>query len=214
MGIQHLGAFGGFVNKTGALVGHRTGGQNVITAIPHPSNKPPTTAQLNQRAKFRLLGSFLRRMTVLIRVGFEESRLQKQSAFSAAFKENYYNAITGVAPNFTINYPMLVYSKGILSGPYTASALAVAGSKIEVTWTAQIATGVGEATDKITVVAYNPAKKQFAMLAGAALRSALTFNLQVPPDWAGDGCHVWASMVSTDGKKASDSQYLGLHTIL
>ena len=33
MGIQDKGAFGGFRNKTGALVGHIVNGQNVITSL-------------------------------------------------------------------------------------------------------------------------------------------------------------------------------------
>lgn len=214
MGIQHLGAFGGFRNKTGALVGHRTGGQNVITAIPHPSNKPPTIAQLNQRAKFGLMVGFLRRMTSLIRVGFQDARKEKQSAFSAAFSENYYKAITGVAPNFTINYPELVYSKGLLSVPYNPVAVADTPSILKISWEAYFESDSGSATDLATIVVYNPVKGKFVKMTGAAARSALTFNLTVPPDFAGDLVHCWMSMVSTDGKTVSDSQYLGGFTIL
>lgn len=214
MGIQHLGAFGGFRNKTGALVGHRTKGQNVITAIQHPSNKPPSVAQLNQRARFRLLGSFLRRMTGLIRVGYQDSDAQKQTTFSAAFKQNYHNAITGVAPNFSIDYPELVYSKGLLARPYNAAVVIDTAATIKVNWTAHISGGIGTLTDMITIVAYNVDKDEFVALTGAAARSALTFNLPVPADFAGDVCHVWASMVSADGKMASDSKYIGEFTIL
>lgn len=214
MGIQHWGAFGGFQGKTGALVGRRRDGQNVITAIPHPSSKPATVAQLNQRAKFGMLISFLRRMTGLIRVGFQDAHQRDQSAFNAAFRENYYNAVTGVAPNFTIDYPELVYSKGTLSGAYNATVVVDTPATIKVSWTAQLATGLGLGTDLATIVAYNPAKGQFVTLAGAAARSALNFNLAVPPDFAGDNCHVYISMVSANGKLTSDSRYIGEFTIL
>lgn len=214
MGIQHLGAFGGFRNKTGALVGHRTGGQNVITAIPHPSNKPPSVAQINQRAKFGMLVSFLRRMTSLIRVGFQDAREQKQSAFSAAITENYYKAITGVAPNFTIDYAKLVYSKGLLSIPYNPTVVIDTPATVKVSWLAYFEADSGSATDMATIVLYNPTKGKFVKLTGASARSTLTFNLPVPADFAGDECHVWISMVSANGKLVSDSQYIGEFTIL
>jgi hypothetical protein len=63
-------------------------------------------------------------------------------------------------------------------------------------------------------VVYNSTKNQFVKLTGAAARSALTFNLTVPPDFAGDDVHLWMSMVSADGKLSSDSQYIGEFTIL
>ncbi|MNY67289.1 hypothetical protein D3C86_2048480 [compost metagenome] len=65
-----------------------------------------------------------------------------------------------------------------------------------------------------TIVAYNPVKGQFVTLAGAAARSAMAFNLPVPPDFAGDDCHVYISMVRADGKLTSDSFYIGEFTIL
>lgn len=214
MGIQHWGAFGGFQGRAGALVGRWKDGKNIISAIPHPSQTPATVAQVNQRTKFGMLVGFLRRMTGLIRVGFQNARDLGQTAFNAAFQENYYSAITGVAPNFTINYPGLMYSKGILSGAYNATVLIDTAATVKLSWTAQLATGIGSATDMATVVAYNPVKGQFVMLANAAARAALAYNLAVPPDFAGDDVHVWISMVRADGKMTSDSQYIGEFTIL
>lgn len=214
MGVQHWGAFGGFQGKAGALVGRRKDGKNIVSAIPHPSQKPATLAQVNQRAKFGMLVSFLRRITGLIRVGFQDARDQGQTAFNAAFQENYYKAITGVAPNFTIDYPKLVYSKGLLSVPYNPVALADTPSILKVSWEAYFESDSGSATDLATIVVYNPAKGKFVKMTGAAARSALTFNLTVPPDFAGDDVHLWISMVSADGKMVSDSQYIGEFTIL
>lgn len=214
MGVQHWGAFGGFQGRAGALVGRWKDGKNVISAVPHPSQTPATVAQLNQRAKFGMLVRFLRRMTGLIRVGFENARDLGQTAFNAAFQENYYNAITGTAPNFSINYPALVYSKGILSGAYNAAVVIDTAATVKLSWTAQLATGIGAPTDMATVVVYNVDKGQFVTLANAAARSALAYNLAVPPDFAGDSCHVYISMVRADGKLTSDSLYIGEFTIL
>lgn len=214
MGVQHWGAFGGFQGKAGALVGRWKDGKNVISAIPHPSQTPPTVAQINQRAKFKMLVSFLRRLTPLIRVGFQNAHKENQSEFNAAFVQNYANAIAGVAPNYVIDYPEFMYSKGFLSGAYAAAAVVDTPATIKLSWTAQLDTGEGLPTDMATIVVYNPVKNQFVRLIGAAARSALAFNLTVPPDFAGDACHVWMSMVSANGKLVSDSKYIDEVTIL
>ncbi|MBB5440109.1 hypothetical protein HDC92_003807, partial [Pedobacter sp. AK017] len=123
MGIQIWGAFGGFQKKTGALVGHWTNGQNVITAIPHPSQNPPTVAQLNMRAKFKTVVDFQRRLTPLIRIGYQNAHKEKQTAFNAAFVDNYAKAVAGIGPNYTIDYEKFAYSKGQLSKAYNAEIL-------------------------------------------------------------------------------------------
>jgi hypothetical protein len=214
MGIQHWGAFGGFQNQTGALVGHWTNGQNVITAIPHPSQKPPSVAQLNMRAKFKTVVGFLRRLTPLIRVGYQHAHKEKQTAFNAAFVDNYAKAVTGVAPDYLIDYPKLVYSKGQLSKAYNAEVLTTVAATVKYSWLATLASGLGGPTDMATLVVYNPAKDQLVTLVNAAARSVLTYSLLVPGDFSGDDVHAWISFVSADGKMASDSFYVGEFTVV
>ncbi|WP_316814278.1 DUF6266 family protein [Pedobacter heparinus] len=214
MGIQHWGAFGGFQRKTGALVGHWTNGQNVITAIPHPSQNPPTVPQLNMRAKFRTVVAFSRRLTPLIRVGYQNAHKEKQSAFNAAFVDNYANAVTGIAPNYLIDYPNFAYSKGQLSNGYNAEVVTAIADTVQFTWLATLATGIGGPTDMATLVVYNPVKNQLVTLVGAAARSALTYSMLVPGDFSGDDVHCWISFVSANGKMASDSFYVGEFTVV
>jgi hypothetical protein len=214
MGIQIWGAFGGFQKKTGALVGHWLKGQNVITAIPHPSQKPPTQAQLDQRAKFKLIVSWLSWINALVKTGFAEARKEKQSPMNAAVAYNYANAITGVSPNFTIDYAKAAYSKGRLSPAYNPSVSTSVADEITFDWSADFNTGFGAATDLATLVAYNPDKNRFVYLSAAAARSALTFTLDMPADFAGDLVYCYISFVSANGKMLSDSTYIGVVTML
>lgn len=213
MGIQHWGAFGGFQNQTGPLVGHWTNGQNVITAIPHPSQKPATTAQLNMRAKFKTVVSFLRALTGLIRVGYQNAHKENQTAFNAAFMETYANAVVGVAPNYVIDYPKLLYSKGFLSGPYDWEVIIDAVAAVKFAWKANLGTGIGAPTDLATLMAYNDIKKEFVILTSAAPRSALTATLQLPPTFTGDEVYLYISFVSANGKMCSDSVYVGKYPV-
>nr|WP_068892134.1 DUF6266 family protein [Pedobacter panaciterrae] len=209
MGIQLWGAFGGFQKKTGALVGRWLKGQNVITAIPHPSKKPPTEAQLNQRAKFRMLVSFLRPLSQLVKVGFKDAHVEKQSAWNAAYVYNYKRAITETGSVITMNYSKVVYSLGLLSPPFNAYAMTSAEEPgiIEFAWDAYA--GNGAPTDMITAMIYSEPLDRFVILTNAAARSALTFNLPVPPDFSGQQVYCYLSFVSANGKSTSNSVYLG-----
>jgi hypothetical protein len=216
MGIQLWGAFGGFQKKTGALVGRWLNGQNVITAIPHPSKKPPTSAQLNQRAKFGMLVSFLRPISPLIKVGFMGAHAEKQSAWNAAYVYNYRRVITGLGPAFTIDYTKVVYSIGFLSPAYDPGAMTSGAEPYTVVfdWKAFFSPGSGADTDLVTVMVYNPDMDRYVYLANAAPRSALTINLTVPINYMGYQVHCYISFVSADGKSSSNSTYLGTVTVI
>jgi hypothetical protein len=212
MGIQLWGAFGGFQKKTGALVGRWLNGQNVITAIPHPSKKPPTEAQLNQRAKFGMLVSFLRPISQIIKVGFKDAHAEKQSAWNAAFVHNFKRAITGTGP-FTIDYPKMVYSMGILSPVYDPELVVDRPEIITFNWNG-FTSGSGAATDMATFVVYSPIIDRYVCLTNAVPRSALTFELLMPPDYKGHEVYCYMSFVSANGKLTSNSSYLGKMPVL
>ena len=214
MGIQHWGAFGGFQKKTGALVGHWVNGQNVITAVPHPSLEPPTVKQLDVRAKFRLVQSFVLMMGPLVKTGYEFVRKEKQSAMNAAFSYNYRNALTGVSPNFVMDYPKVVYSRGMLSEAYNPEVATTVPAELTFSWLNEFSEGFGDGTDRATVMAYNPAKDKFVFKTGAVARSALTYTLLVPGDFAGDNVHCYMSFVTMDGKRVSESVYVGMISVM
>ncbi|HMI01777.1 MAG TPA: DUF6266 family protein [Pedobacter sp.] len=215
MGIQIWGAFGGFQKKAGALVGRWVNGQNVISAIPHPSDEPPSEAQLNYRAKFRLVVTWLSWISPIIKVGFQNAHEERQSAFNAAFVYNYKNAISGTtAANFTIDYPEVLYSKGRLSGPYFPVLATTVDAQLDISWLATIANGIGAPTDLATFVVYNPSKQQFVTVIGAAARSLLSYDMTLPADFSGDNCHVYMSFVSASGKVTSNSAYLGATVVM
>ncbi|SMC43846.1 DUF6266 family protein [Pedobacter africanus] len=201
------------IGLLGNHVGRRTKGENIIAMRPAKSNKPPTQAQLNQRLKFALMAGWLRRLAAVINVGFQEYDAE-MSPRNAALSWNLKNAIAGASPNYTIDYANVVYSKGLLDLPQAPQIAPAAGAKLDYSWGAVSGDTNGLATDKVTFAVYNPAKNKFVTLKGGAVRSALAYSLQLPPDWSGDGVEAYLSMVSADGKLVSDSYYVGPFTVL
>lgn len=208
MGIQPKGAFGGFRNKTGPLVGHLVNGQNVITSVPNKSSKPPTLKQLDQRMRFGLVTSYLSWMSALIEPGFQGQE-EKQSPMNRAVQYNLRYAVTGISPNFSIDHAKMVYSLGKCPLPAAPIVEALVGAKANFSWGASFLNKYGKITDLVNVVVYHPEKNLFVILEGAADRSELNFSLQLPADFIGDTVYCYLNFVSLSGKLASNSKYLG-----
>lgn len=205
MGIIRQGILGGFRNKTGSVVGAYWRDLNVIRALPRVSNKPATQAQINQRFKFGLVTGFLSGLSDQIDAGFKKGA-GSVSAMNAAVAYHLKTAITGVAPNFTLDYTKLKFSTGKLSLPASVGVDVTAPARLDFNWTLDGANAkYKDATDMVNVLVYNPTKNQFVSLMNAAPRSALGFNLPVPPDFTGDTVHTYLSFTSTLKKGLSSN---------
>jgi len=209
MGIQKWGAFGGFQKKTGALVGKWVNGQNVISAVPHASENPPTEGQLLSRQRFRLLIKWQALISPILRVGFQNAHDERQSAFNAAFMYNYRNALAMSMDVPTLDFAKIMLGSGRLSNGYMMALATTEDAQLDFSWGAGIANGIGAATDKLTIVVYNPAKQEFASMVGAVARSVLSYDMELPANWSGDTVHPYVFFVSLNGKVNSNSLYLG-----
>nr|WP_068893085.1 DUF6266 family protein [Pedobacter panaciterrae] len=211
MGIIRQGILGGFRNKTGSVVGAYWRKLDVIRGLPRKSAKPPTEAQLNQQFKFGLVTGFLSWLRDLIDVGFKSVTSSSASPMNYAVAYHLKNAIIGVAPNFTIDYPKILFSKGKLELPADADVTSEPGSELVFNWdTGGLDDKYIDATDKLSILIYNPVLDRFVKLTNAALRSAGTFTLNVPPTFATHQVYCYISFNSAKTKSlVSNSFYLG-----
>jgi hypothetical protein len=207
MGILHSGLFGGFSKKTGPIVGRRRKGQNVITALHHPSNKAATAAQLDSRQKFSLLNIFLGRISPLLDTGFKKYAKAK-GAMAAAFSYNYDHAFVIEGDQYAINYPMMVYSRGPISGPLGA-AVQIADGGITFSWLPQSQSVYCQFTDRATFLAYVPSIGVAFAAIDATDRYAQTYLREFPPGIEGQEVHAYMSFASADGKLTGNSVYIG-----
>lgn len=203
------GIFGGFRNKVGKVVGAYWRDLNVVKALPRVSNKAATQAQLNQRLKFGLVTGFLSYMSDLIDAGYGTNQ-RSSSPMNEAVAYHLKNSVTGIAPNFMLDYTKLKFSKGKLSNPSTCTVDTTAAGKVDYNWSLDGPDRKNkDATDVINVMAYNPAKDRFVTVLAAAPRSAQTFVLQFPPDFTGDEVYCYFSFTSTRKKNLhSDSVFV------
>lgn len=208
MGIIRQGIFGGFENRTGALIGKRINGKNVICALPHRSAKPRSRKQLEQEARFQLVIQFLSRLNRLLPIGFRKSA-GKGHAFNAAVKYNFDLIITGSFPDYSIDCTKLVFSRGSLA-PANHPVPSRAADLITINWQVAAQTQFNRNTDKVMAFAYCPGADVMVSEISTATRLMLEYEMALPAGLAGLPILVFMAFVSADGKEVSNSEYLGM----
>jgi len=208
MGTFIKGILGGFSGKVGNVIGSFWRGIDYMRSLPRKSTRPATPAQLEQRMTFGLVTGFLRAMSALIKIGYQQYK-GKTTPMNAAVAYHIANAVTGVYPALAIDFTKVVFSKGNLQKPGLPAVSIATPGQIDFSWTNNAPIGTTQGTDLATLFVYCPALSQSVILRGAAARSALGFDLLVPGDFAGETVHCWIAFVSVNGKEVSDSTYIG-----
>jgi len=204
------GILGGFSGRIGNVVGSNIFGIDVMRSYQPNVSNPKTTGQVSQRTKFSLVVQFLRQFNHVLSIGFKTKAIN-MSAFNAAVALNLSKAVTGSAPDFSIDLPNLEIAQGSLPGPTIASITAAANTAISFSWNENNIPELTESGDKVYLLVYNKTKDQFMSSIEEATRVDKT--LEIYPDdsvWeTNDEIHTWMFLASADRSKISDSVYIG-----
>jgi hypothetical protein len=216
MGIIRQGILGGFRNKTGAVVGSYWRTLDVIKGMPRISGKAPTQLQLDQRAKFKLVTSYFAWIGDLIAVGYK-SLSSIDTPMNVAVSHHLKEAITGVSPNFSLDFTKVMFSQGRLALPYNTGATSTDAAELDFTWSTEITKDniYKQGSDMLSILVYNPMMFEFTTLHNVAPRSAGTYKMSLPVEFSGEGVHCYLAFNSVNRKDfASKSKYVGLVTVL
>ena len=214
MGKLSRGFLGGFQGQLGTAYGCFWRLMDLIKAMPRKSNRPATLKQLMVQLRLALIVDFLRSLSAIIKIGFRDGP-SNQSPMNVAVSYHVKNAVTGVYPNYTIDYTKVKLSQGKLDSLASTAVLTAAGAVLEYSW---LGSSVGEVnsspTDKVSLVVYNPAKPKFIIVKDVATRADLEYSLQLPADFAGDEVECYLMVTSDDDKMVSQSEHLASITII
>ena len=212
MGIQDNGALGGFRGKSGANIGRRVMGQNIVGPLPHPSTKPRTSLQVFQQDKFAMLNSVLERIVPLLRVGFKKST-KRNTTSNAAYSYNYDRVYSNVEGDLTFDFSKLAYSKGSVATPNCPSVMLVESdgeiARVAFTWLPERESEFNRVTDLASFLVYNPDKREGVIKKNVVSRGALGYVIDVPAELLQGRMYCYMSFASKDGKLVGDSVYVG-----
>ena len=208
MGKISQGILGGLSGKVGNVVGGSWKGIDYLRIKPSTVANPRTKGQVNQRNKFTVTLEFLQPNIDFIKVGFKNFAVKK-SEFNAAMSFNLNNAITGIEPDFEVDFQEALLSRGTLATPVnTGSDLSVSG-EVTFTWADNSAGSNADATDKAMLLVYNPTKKESTFTLDGVERSVGQQTLSIPSSYAGDEVHLFMAFLRADENRVSNSVYLG-----
>jgi hypothetical protein len=199
--------------KFGTAVFSKQFGKNTMRTKPTEVHNPKTQLQLQQRSKFSLMVELSRMFLGFLRVGFKQVAIG-MSQFNVFMKSNIGNIITGVYPNYSIDFTKLLVSKGTLTGADGGTATAAAGHKVTIDWDDNTGNGDALATDKALQLIINYTKKVIFQDTTNKTRVDVTNQLTVPLSWVGDQVHVYLAFTTSAGDKVADSKFIGTVTIL
>ncbi|MGY4386543.1 hypothetical protein ACVWYN_003598 [Pedobacter sp. UYP24] len=213
MGTLKNGPFSGFTGRTGSLVGSRKNGKWMMAAVKATGTRPPTVKQLNQQIRFGLITGWLSGITSLIRTTFTNYD-SEMTAMNYAVQWNLKNAVTGVSPNYTIDFQKTILSRGQLEPAAGLGVVAAEVAELKFSWSPNLGRNNGKDSDDCIFMVYNPLKGRWLTQYGAVTRAALQYTLSVPAEYSGDTLHIWFAFISEDGKLVSTSYYLGALPLL
>jgi hypothetical protein len=116
--------------------------------------------------------------------------------------------VTGVYPDYEIDYAKALVSRGNLAGAVDASASSTGPNQLTLSWNDNSGIGNAQATDQALVVAYNASKKDVAFK-NSDVRADATSVLSMPAGYSGDTVQVYLGFVSADGSRIANSVFLG-----
>jgi uncharacterized phage-like protein YoqJ len=213
MGKYKKGILGSFRGIIGTVIGSIWNGIHYLRSLPEASGKNPSTEQLNTRLRFSLSGSFVKVMKSHIAVGYQ-SFTDGITPANAANAYHLKKAITGIAPDYKIDFTKVILSVGDLNKANNTKAVPAANGEINFEWEASSSSEYEDELDQATFVVYHPERNEVVSARRIVPRSALKFKMTVPFDFEGAEVHCWMYFVSPNGKSVSISSYLGKHTVL
>ncbi|MEJ7558721.1 MAG: DUF6266 family protein [Pedobacter sp.] len=207
MGKIKKGILGGVSGKVGAVVGAHWRGIDYLRGIPKLQTKPRTEAQHAQASKMTLLRGFLLGIGDVVKKCFQN--FTEYTEMNAALSYNMINSIAGAYPNFEVDFPELVYSKGELLGSWSPKAISKAANQVTVSWKNRPFSTLSLADDSVIVIMYCVKTEEFHIFDVIGTRSDKSVTLAVQEDVSGNTVHCYVSFYSKTRKVSSTNEYIG-----
>jgi len=201
------GILGIYSGTVGSVVFTSWNGIPVIRSRPVRKKTEVSVLQEQQRAKFKLMSDFLRPLKDLLNQTFKQTSVG-MTCFNKAFSVNKL-AITGNYPSIAIDYPQILLSKGRLPFGEPPTISSPESGKLLLTWK----TGDGIDKDLTTgsafIAAYQEELKRW-IIGQYIINDGITHCILDVEPFAGKPVQTYIGFLSKNGKKTSESRYMGV----
>lgn len=209
MGILKNGILGGFSGKVGTVIGYTLMGQEIIRGRGEGRKAPFTEGELTNQQKFGLTQVWLKPITNFLRVGFQHYA-KTYEGFVAAKSYNSKNALVYDDAGVHVDPALALVSYGDLDLAETASVVSESLGTVTFKWSG----GRSEYDDRAMFLLYDIDGMIAEFDTATVKRQLETGVFKVSEALFGKSVHAYIAFVSEDRKRRSNSQYLGLVTVL
>jgi hypothetical protein len=209
MATLRKGILGGFSGKVGGVVGSTWKGKQVVKGLPAPRKTGPSPAQLEQQARFGQLVSFLRPVTPLLNQAFEKSNLN-MSAFNKALSNNQ-SAVTGIYPDFKIDYTKVILCKGYIRNGEVTKAVAGSEGKLILSVCKSSLYSIAAIWTLFFIAAYEEESGQWIYIMNPKSAGDQMYELDLSP-FRSKSVHTYAGFMAATGS-STISLYTGMITV-
>ena len=219
MAIVKIGILGRISGKVNDAVWVNQRGKNYVRKLPEHYNDANTELQAAQRLKFAVVIGFLKPIKDFIHISYSGYAI-KMNAFNAAFSHTFHHAVTGEYPDFVIDYPSVLVSRGSLAGALNPTCESSHPGAVCIRWDNNSGIGNASESDLAMVLIYNPDKRKAIYLTDRAKRATGSIDVEVPAEFKDNIVHCYLSFMTLNpifGKRRngiSDSKYLGSISII
>lgn len=203
------GILGPIHGKLGSVVGAVWKKTAYVRSMPTETKegKRATIAQRACREKFKFVQQWLTPFYPYVTVGFRNYAKDK-TEINAAFSKNYRQATLGVYPDLSMDYTQVVLSRGSLPRLYAVQQQLTAPDLLSLTWQ-QNRNDDSSYDDQVMLIVYCRELKMVDGFIGGHSRTDLQCDFRLNPKLIGKSLDVYVSVISLNGKRVADSEYLG-----
>lgn len=208
MGTYNKGILGAFSGKVGPVVGASWRGIDVLRSTPKKTSREPTENQLAQREKFKAVTRFITPLKMVTSRYFGTDS-GEQSRANRAVGYHLREAVVYEAGAGKIIYTKVLISRGDLMGLQAPTVVSEADQVVQFTWEDNSGQATAKPTDKLVVVAFDPASGLSALFLDAGTRGARTGQVTLPAHFQGAQVQCWITFASQNDKLYATSMYMG-----
>lgn len=201
------GILGPLTGKIGPVVTSSWKNTVYVRAMPRKNNEPPTPAQVANREKFKFIHSMLRPLRPFIKEGFHHLATDVME-INLAFSIVYHKAVTGTYPDLVVDYSQLVLSEGRLLPLIAPVMLMDAQNTLNLIWDVEWRP-YSSYSDLVMLVVHCPALATAGGFSSGVERGERNCSFTIPSRMNGHEVDVYISLLASNRKQASNSQYLG-----
>ena len=203
-------AFKGRLGLNTASIVH---GVNILKGLPASVRNPRTSAQLDNRERFKTLSQLAAAFIGASNIGLKNKAKQYGPLVTIcdAFMKANQGAVSVMGGEAEVDYGSIKCALGNLPQAGFGNASFAQPQEVTVNYSTSADMPGADAQDKVYLFLYQPDTKQ-GILSAPALRTTGTIEVRVPSTWTGLTVHVYGFGLG-DGRenkgKNSDSSYIG-----